>query len=124
MARVTAILARNAVDTHRAEELIFKHDNDDDNSKGLVINMTARTVTVDGKKIELTPKEYDLLFYLVENKNVALSRDQLLLDIWGYEYNKDDRTVNTHIKNLRSNLGDYRYRIATMRGVGYKFEDW
>ena len=89
---------------------------------GLEINIAARTVTVDGKKVELTPKEYDLLFYLVENRNIALSRDKLLSDIWGYDFFGDDRTIDTHIKNLRNNLGPYRDFIVTLRGVGYKFE--
>ena len=89
---------------------------------GLEINIPARTVTVDGEKVELTPKEYDLLFYLVENKNIALSRDKLLSDIWGYDFFGDDRTIDTHIKNLRNNLGKYRDYIVTLRGVGYKFE--
>ena len=82
----------------------------------------AATVTVDGNKVDLTPKEYDLLFYLVENKNIALSRDKLLSDIWGYDFFGDDRTIDTHIKNLRNNLGPYRDYIVTLRGVGYKFE--
>ena len=89
---------------------------------GLEINIPARTVSVDGKKVELTPKEYDLLFYLVENKNIALSRDKLLSDIWGYDFFGDDRTIDTHIKNLRNSLGPYRDYIVTLRGVGYKFE--
>ena len=79
-------------------------------------------IVVDGEKIDLTPKEYDLLFYLVENKNIALSRDKLLSDIWGYDFFGDDRTIDTHIKNLRNNLGPYRDFIVTLRGVGYKFE--
>ena len=89
---------------------------------GLVIDIAGRSVTVDGQKIELTPKEYDLLFFLVENKNIALSRDKLLQDIWGYDFFGDDRTIDTHIKNLRNNLGPYRDHIVTLRGVGYKFE--
>ena len=91
-------------------------------SKLLEINIPARTVTIDGERVELTPKEYDLLFYLVENKNIALSRDKLLSDIWGYDFFGDDRTIDTHIKNLRSSLGKYRDYIVTLRGVGYKFE--
>lgn len=89
---------------------------------GLKINIPARTVTVDGVKAELTPKEYELLFYLVQNKNIALSRDKLLSDVWGYDFFGDDRTIDTHIKNLRNNLGEYRDYIVTLRGVGYKFE--
>ena len=84
--------------------------------------MPARSVTIDGKKVELTPKEYDILFYLIKNKNIALSRDKLLSDIWGYDFFGDDRTIDTHIKNLRNNLGEYRDLIVTLRGVGYKFE--
>ena len=89
---------------------------------GLEVNVAARTVTVDGKRVELTPKEYELLFYLIENRNIALSRDKLLSDIWGYDFFGDDRTIDTHIKNLRNNLGPYRDYIVTLRGVGYKFE--
>ena len=89
---------------------------------GLSINIAARTVTVDGERVELTPKEYELLFYLIKNKNIALSRDKLLSDIWGYDFFGDDRTIDTHIKNLRSSLGPYRDCIVTLRGVGYKFE--
>ncbi len=114
MARVNAVLARsNAKQDEQPEVLKFD---------GLEINMPARTVTVDGKKAELTPKEYELLFYLVKNKNIALSRNKLLSDIWGYDFFGDDRTIDTHIKNLRNNLGPYRDHIVTLRGVGYKFE--
>ena len=114
MARVNAVLARKngAV---QAEETVLKFD-------GLEINIPARTVSVDGERVELTPKEYELLFYLVQNKNIALSRDKLLSDIWGYDFFGDDRTIDTHIKNLRNNLGPYRDYIVTLRGVGYKFE--
>lgn len=89
---------------------------------GLEINIAARTVSVDGERVELTPKEYDLLFYLIRNRNIALSRSKLLSDIWGYDFFGDDRTIDTHIKNLRNNLGPYRDFIVTLRGVGYKFE--
>ena len=88
---------------------------------GLVIDMPAREVTVDGEKVTLTPKEYELLVYLAQNSNIALSRDVLLSDIWGYEFG-DVRTIDTHVKNLRNSLGSYRDRIITLRGVGYKFE--
>lgn len=114
MARANAVISRNkASSTPSADELSFG---------GLVINIPARTVTVDGEKVDLTPKEYELLFYLVKNKNLALSRDKLLQDIWGYDFFGDDRTIDTHIKNLRNNLGPYRDYIVTLRGVGYKFE--
>jgi len=88
----------------------------------LVINDLAHEVTIDDQKINLTPKEYDLLKYLVENKNIALTREQLLTKIWGYDFYGDDRTVDTHIKTLRNNLGKYKNHIVTIRKVGYKFE--
>ena len=115
MARVNAVLNRTkaAAKDDLPEILTFG---------GLTIDAAGRSVSVDGKKIELTPKEYDLLFYLVKNKNIALSRDKLLSDIWGYDFFGDDRTIDTHIKNLRNSLGPYRDYIVTLRGVGYKFE--
>ena len=114
MARIKAVLNRKKASNEVSTD-ILKYD-------GLEINIPARVVSVDGKKIELTPKEYELLFYLVQNKNIALSRDKLLSDIWGYDFFGDDRTIDTHIKNLRNNLGPYRDFIVTLRGVGYKFE--
>lgn len=114
MARINAILSRGKGQA-KPQSGIMKFE-------GLEINIPARTVSVDGVKADLTPKEYELLFYLVENKNIALSRDKLLSDIWGYDFFGDDRTIDTHIKNLRNNLGPYRDYIVTLRGVGYKFE--
>lgn len=114
MARVNAVLARNTVrEQPEPDVLTFE---------GLEINMPARTVSIDGVRAELTPKEYDLLFYLVKNRNIVLSREKLLSDIWGYDFLGDDRTIDTHIKNLRNSLGSYRDHIVTARGVGYKFE--
>ena len=114
MARVNVVLERrNSADKSKAEVLNFD---------GLSINIAARTVSVDGERVELTPKEYELLFYLIKNRNIALSRDKLLSDIWGYDFFGDDRTIDTHIKNLRNNLGPYRDYIVTLRGIGYKFE--
>ncbi|MCR4709631.1 MAG: response regulator transcription factor [Clostridiales bacterium] len=114
MARINAVINRRQGVTQTQQSVL--------NFEGLQINVPARTVSVNGKRVELTPKEYDLLFYLVENKNIALSRDKLLSDIWGYDFFGDDRTIDTHIKNLRNNLGEYRKFIVTLRGVGYKFE--
>jgi DNA-binding response OmpR family regulator len=114
MARINAVLSRKNASVQQTQNVM--------KFGGLEINMAARTVTVDGTKVDLTPKEYELLFYLVENKNIALSRDKLLSDIWGYDFFGDDRTIDTHIKNLRNNLGPYRDFIVTLRGVGYKFE--
>lgn len=114
MARINVILARkHAAVQSKSDVLKFS---------GLEINIAARTVSVDGQRVELTPKEYELLFYLIEHKNIALSRGKLLSDIWGYDFFGDDRTIDTHIKNLRNNLGPYRDYIVTLRGVGYKFE--
>ena len=114
MAKIKVIIERrNATKKETSDEMEFG---------GLVVNMSSRTVSVDGERVELTPKEYELLFYLIKNKNIALSRDKLLSDIWGYDFFGDDRTIDTHIKNLRNNLGPYRDYIVTLRGVGYKFE--
>ena len=110
VARVKAILKRT-----NNEEVLLKFG-------GLVIDDKAHDVYVDDKKVNLTPKEYDLLKYFVSNKNIALSREQLLTNIWGYDFFRDDRTIDTHVKTLRNNLGDYRKYIVTVRGMGYKFE--
>ena len=90
--------------------------------EGLEVDMAGRNVYVDGQKAELTPKEYELLFYLVRNKGIALTREKLLYDVWGFDFYGDDRTVDTHIKMLRGNLKEYRKFIVTLRGLGYKFE--
>lgn len=113
MARLKVIISRNAKKTD--ENDLYKFS-------GLTIDVRARIVEVDGVRAELTPKEYDLLFYLVRNKNIALSREKLLSEVWGYDFYGDDRTVDTHIKMLRNTLGKYRDFIVTMRGLGYKFE--
>ena len=117
MARVNAIVKRNsavAAPAAPAHETV--------KFGGLEINFTSRDVYIDGVKANLTPKEYDLLFYLVRNKNIALTRNKLLEEVWGYDFFGDDRTIDTHIKMLRNNLGPYRNYIVTLRGMGYKFE--
>lgn len=91
--------------------------------EGLIIDFTARRVTIDGVDAELSPKEYDLLFYLVKNKGIALSREKLITNVWGYDFYGDDRTLDTHIKLLRKHLGDYASYLVTLRGTGYRFED-
>ena len=113
MARIKAVLARGAVTQTQEETIKYQ---------GLVINFTAREVTIDGEKANMTPKEYDLLFYMVRNMNIALSREKLLEEVWGFDFYGDDRTVDTHIKMLRNSLGPYRNLIVTLRGMGYKFE--
>ena len=110
MARVNAVLTRRNASKSKTESVL--------KFKGLEINIPARTVSVDGEKIELTPKEYELLFYLIDNKGIALSRSTLLSDIWGYDFFGDDRTIDTHVKNLRNAIGPYRDFIETVRGVG------
>ena len=90
--------------------------------EGLVVDFSARRVSIDGENVELSPKEYDLLFYMVRNRGIALTREKLLSEVWGYDFFGDDRTLDTHIKLLRRSLGDYADRITTLRGVGYRFE--
>lgn len=89
---------------------------------GLVVDFTGRIVSIDGKPVSLSPKEYDLLFYLVRNKDIALSREKLITEVWGYDFFGDDRTLDTHVKLLRRSLGEYSRCIVTLRGVGYRFE--
>ncbi len=114
MARINAIIKRNSGSNDQIGDTV-KYE-------GLEINFTARDVFIDGEKANLTPKEYDLLFYLVKNKNIALTRNKLLEEVWGYDFFGDDRTIDTHIKMLRNNLGPYRNFIVTLRGMGYKFQ--
>ena len=90
--------------------------------EGLSIDSDARIVTVDGQRVELSPKEYDLLCYMVRNRNLALTREMLITNVWGYDFYGDDRTLDTHIKLLRRSLGPYSKFIVTLRGVGYRFE--
>ena len=111
MARVGAILKRIGMPKR---DIIV--------SDGLKIDIAGRSVFVDGEKAEMTPKEYELLFYLVQNNGIAISREKLLSNVWGYDFYGDDRTVDTHVKMLRSSLGKYRDKIITLRGLGYKFE--
>jgi len=114
----------------RLEVLIRRNQKPEGNSleheilsfEGLTVDFTGRIVTLDGKPIDLSPKEYELLFYLVRNRGIALTREKLISEVWGYDFFGDDRTLDTHIKLLRNSLGDYRRFIVTLRGVGYRFE--
>lgn len=115
MARVKAVIKRN----QKTDE---SNQPDRYSFEGLDVDISGREVYVNGNKASMTPKEYDLLFYLVKNKNIALSRDKLLEEVWGYDFFGDDRTVDTHIKMLRNSLGEFRKFIVTLRGMGYKFE--
>ena len=89
---------------------------------GLKADLTARIVYIDGERADMSPKEYELFFYMLKNRNIALSRDKLLSEVWGYDYFGDDRTLDTHIKLLRRSLGKYADYIVTLRGVGYRFD--
>lgn len=119
MMRVKVVIGRHAP-KEKKELPAKKHEIYE--KEGLFVDFTGRVVTVDGKKVAMTPKEYDLLFYLVKNKGIALTREKLITEVWGYDYFGDDRTLDTHIKLLRSSLGEYRKFLVTLRGVGYRFE--
>lgn len=110
IARIKAIMKRK-----NGEKELFIYED-------LTIDYKAHSVKIEDNELKLTPKEYDLLVYFVQNKNIALSREQLLSNIWGYDFFGDDRTIDTHIKMLRNNLGKYRNLIKTVRSLGYKFE--
>lgn len=117
MARINAVITRTKANTNsniNKEKYTFE---------GLEIDMLGRNVYVDGVKKDLTPKEYELLQYFILNKNIALSREKILNEVWGYDFFGEDRTVDTHVKMLRNNLGKYRDKIVTVRGMGYKFEE-
>ena len=112
--RVAAVLKRSGAEkTAEHDEIAFG---------GLTIDFTARRVCVDGQELDLSPKDYDLLFYMVRNRGIALTREKLISGVWGYDFFGDDRTLDTHIKLLRRQLGPYAERITTLRGVGYRFE--
>lgn len=112
VARIKAILSRINKQDKRDR---FTYEN-------LVIDFTGRTVSVNGERKSLTPKEYDLLFYLCKRSGIAITRTELLENIWGDNFCGDERTVDTHIKMLRNNLGEYRNLVSTVRGIGYRFD--
>ena len=115
MLRIAAVLKRASGIASRDGHDIYEQG-------GLSIDFTARTVTIDGERCDMSPKEFDLLFYLVRNRGIALTRDRLLAEVWGYDFFGDDRTLDTHIKLLRRKMGRYSGCIVTLRGVGYRFE--
>ncbi len=115
MMRVGAVIKRSGKGAEEQKNDTFAYN-------GLEVNFSARTVTIDGKRVEMTPKEYDLFFYMVRNKGLALTRDSLIREVWGYDFFGDERTLDTHIKLLRKSLGEYSKCIVTLRGVGYRFE--
>ena len=101
----------------QASNVVVEMDNG-----GLKADITARLVFIDGERVDMSPKEYDLFFYFLSNRNIALSREKLLCEVWGYDFYGDARTLDTHIKLLRKSLGRYNKLIVTLRGVGYRFE--
>ncbi len=115
MMRISAILKRYLGSREEKSEDIFVYE-------GLKVDMNARIVRIDGKRTDLSPKEYELLFYFIKNRDIALSRDRLIRDVWGYDFFGDDRTLDTHIKLLRKHLGEYAKLIVTLRSMGYRFE--
>ena len=116
MMRVGAVIKRSgSTDQKSGKRDVFTY-------KGLEVDFTARIVTIDGKRVEMTPKEYELFFYMVRNKGIALTRESLISEVWGYDFFGDERTLDTHIKLLRKSLGEYSKCIVTLRGVGYRFE--
>ena len=110
MARIKAVLSRSGKSTQK----IYTY-------KGIEVNYSAHTLKIDEKRKDVTPKEFEILTYLIKNKGIAISREQLLSAIWGYDFFGEDRTVDTHIKMLRNNLGKYRNHIVTIRSIGYKY---
>ncbi len=120
MLRVNAIMKRSCESKKQDEN---KNEIISLANGGLVADLTARIVYIDGERIDMSPKEYELFFYMLRNKNIALSRDKLLSDVWGYDFFGDDRTLDTHIKILRKSLGKYSDFIVTIRGMGYRFEE-
>lgn len=117
MMRIDAVMKRSRPAVAPAEN---KHEIVE--IEGLKADITARLVYVDGKRVDMSPKEYDLFFYMLKNKGIALSREKLITEVWGYDFYGDDRTLDTHIKLLRKSLGEYARLIVTLRGVGYRFE--
>ncbi len=117
MMRVNAVIKRTngKADGGTAKKDVFEY-------QGLVVDFSARIVSIDGKRVDMTPKEYELFFYMVKNKGLALTREKLISEVWGYDFFGDERTLDTHIKLLRKSLGEYSKCIVTLRGVGYRFE--
>lgn len=116
MMRVGAVLKRSCRSTANEQE------HECVALEGMRVDFTARQVLIDGSELDLSPKEYDLLFFMVRNRGIALTRDRLISEVWGFDFFGDDRTLDTHIKLLRKQLGDYARYITTLRGVGYRFE--
>lgn len=113
MLRINAVLKRSSTNKTASDKFVYK---------GLSVDFSARIVTIDDKRVEMTPKEYDLFFFMVKNKGLALTREMLISKVWGYDFFGDNRTLDTHVKLLRKSLGSYANMVVTLRGVGYRFE--
>ena len=113
MLRINAVLKRSSTNQTASDKFVYK---------GLSVDFSARIVTIDDKRVEMTPKEYDLFFFMVKNKGLALTREMLISKVWGYDFFGDNRTLDTHVKLLRKSLGSYANMVVTLRGVGYRFE--
>ncbi len=123
MLRIEAVMKRvGGRKRETSEEEVSRNEVISLANGGLKADLTARIVYVDGERADMTPKEYDLFFYMLKNKNIALTREKLICEVWGYDYFGDDRTLDTHIKLLRKSLGKYAGYIVTLRGVGYRFD--
>ena len=120
MLRIDAVMKRvkrNEPQVYERQNLIISLD-----EGRFRVDVTARIVYIDDKRIEMSPKEYDLLFYMIKNRNIAISREKFITDVWGYDFYGDVRTLDTHVKLLRKSLGRYAKMIVTLRGIGYRFE--
>ncbi len=122
MLRVDAVMKRTSGRLEQKAAPEPKNEVVEFDNGGLRADLTARIVYVGGERVDMTPKEYDLFFYMIKNKNIALTRDRLISEVWGYDYFGDDRTLDTHIKLLRKSLRQYADYIVTLRGVGYRFD--
>ena len=122
MLRIDAVMKRSARRETEKKADEPEHEIVALDGGALTADITARIVYVDGKRVEMSPKEYDLFFYMLKNKNIALSREKLITEVWGYDFFGDDRTLDTHIKLLRKSLEKYSRHIVTLRGVGYRFD--
>ena len=120
MLRIGAVMKRVKTGANNAKQsnVIIELD-----GGALRVDFTARLVFIDGVRVDMSPKEYELFFYMLENRNIALSREKLISEVWGYDFYGDVRTLDTHIKLLRKSLGRYAHHIVTLRGVGYRFEE-
>ena len=121
MLRISAIMKRVS-QAEQSSAVSRKNEVIELDGGGLKADITARLVYIDGERVDMSPKEYDLFFYMLDNRNRALSREKLISDVWGYDFFGDVRTLDTHIKLLRKSLGRYAGLIVTLRGVGYRFE--